>query len=364
MTTLLKRILFTSIAALALNCWFASEILADPVAQPTLKPPARHVEIRFTCQIPEVHAGAKTVDLWVPVATSDKRQTVRLVNEDKLSGGRFTRDKDFGNRIYYRRYEGPFGATAGSAGEKLATSRGEPLKVELVYDVEVHEATVPEAKQLVSTRQVAAPPEFAPYLRETRMIPIKGRISQLARGIKLPEGEPLRAGRAIYDYLVDTMVYNYKAPGAGIGDAVWACDSKTGDCTDYHSVFIGLCRLRGIPADHVFGMPIPPDKPEGEIKFCHCWAQFWVPGIGWIPIDASRADKFPADRDYYFGTIGSTWVTLAHGRDVILEPPQQGGPINMFHEPIAEADGKPCHVQWQGHYKDLAPVTDTAAAAK
>ena len=129
------------------------------------------------------------------------------------------------------------------------------------------------------------------------------------------------------------------ARGAGTGNAVWACDSKTGDCTDYHSVFIGVCRWRGIPADHVFGMPIPPEKTEGEIKFCHCWAQFWVAGIGWIPIDASRADKFPADRDYYFGTIGSTWVTLAHGRDVVLEPPQQGPPINMFHEPIAEADG-------------------------
>ena len=93
-------------------------------------------------------------------------------------------------------------------------------------------------------------------------------------------------------------------------------------------------------------------------------ARFWVADVGWIPIDASRADKFPADRNYYFGTIGSTWVTLAHGRDVILEPPQKGQPVNMFHEPIAEADGKPLHVKWHGHYKDHAAVADNAAAAK
>jgi len=145
------------------------------------------------------------------------------------------------------------------------------------------------------------------------MIPIEGRISQLARDIEMPQGEPLRAGRAIYDYLVDTMVYNYKAPGAGVGDAVLACDSKTGDCTDYHSVFIGVCRWRGIPADHVFGLPIPPEKSEGDIRYAHCWARFWVDGVGWIPIDASRADKFPKDREYYFGTLGTTWVTLSHG---------------------------------------------------
>jgi transglutaminase-like putative cysteine protease len=329
-----------------------------------MKPPARHVEIKYACEIDAVPEGAKSVDLWIPIATSNERQTVKLLNEAKLTDGRFTVDKQFGNRMYYRRYAGPFGSTSSDAGKKIATSGGEPMQLELVYDVEVREATVPEAKQLVSTKQVKPPADFAPYLKETKMIPIQGRVTQLALGISLPEGEPLRAGRQIYDHLVDTMVYNYLAKGAGSGDAVWACNSKTGDCTDYHSVFIGVCRWRGIPADHVFGMPIPPDKSEGPIKYCHCWARFWVDSVGWIPIDASRADKFPADRDYYFGTIGSTWIALAHGRDVILEPPQQGEPVNMFDEPIAEADGQPLHVQWHGHYKDLATVADGAAAAK
>ena len=333
-------------------------------AAPTDKPAQRKVEIRYTCEVSKLPEGAKSVNIWVPVAISDERQTVRLLNEDQLEGGRFTSDKQFGNRMYYRQYQGPFQSREDDSGETVSAADGEPIKLEFVYDVVVNEATVPEAKQLVSTKQVKPPAEFAPYLGATRMIPIRGRLTQLASGINLPEGQPLRAGRKIYDHLVDTMVYNYLAKGAGSGDAVWACDSKTGDCTDYHSVFIGACRWRGIPADHVFGMPIPPDKPEGAIKYCHCWARFWVADIGWIPIDASRADKFPEDRDYYFGTIGSTWVTLAHGRDVILEPPQQGGPVNMFHEPIAEVDGKPLHVKWQGYYKDLAAVTADAAESK
>jgi transglutaminase-like putative cysteine protease len=353
-----RACLFLS-AALGLGC--VGEAMA---AGPTAKPAQRTVEIRYACQIDEVPEGAKSVDLWVPLATSNRRQTVRLLNEDDLDGGRFTTDKDFGNRMYYRRYQGPFGSSTDTEGKQVATSHGEPIRLEFVYDVVVNEATVPEAKQLISTIQVEPPTEFAPYLAETTMIPIQGRLTQLARGIKLPAGEPLRAGRKIYDHLVDTMVYNYLAKGAGSGDAVWACDSKTGDCTDYHSVFIGACRWRGIPADHVFGLPIPPDKAEGPIKYCHCWARFWVDRIGWIPIDASRADKFPEDRDYYFGTIGSTWVTLAHGRDVILEPPQRGGPVNMFHEPIAEVDGKPLHVKWRGYYKDLATAASTSAAAK
>jgi hypothetical protein len=85
-----------------------------------------------------------------------------------------------------------------------------------------------------------------------------------------------------------------------------------------------------------------------------------VGGIGWIPLDPSRSDKFPKDREYYFGTLGSTWLTLTHGRDVVLEPPQQGAPENIFHGPVAEVDGKPLEgVRWLGYYKD---VEQTAAA--
>ena len=313
-------------------------------------PAVRKVRLTYRCEIADTPADAKGVDLWIPMPSDNERQTVKLLNESELGEGRITADKKFGNRLYYRHFAL---SPAGDGADNATTAVREPIKVELVYDVDVREATVAAAKHLVSTKQVDPGPEFAPYLGDSAMIPLQGRISQLAAGINLPDGEPLRAGRKIYDYLIDTMVYNYLAKGAGTGNAVWACDSKTGDCTDYHSVFIGVCRWRGIPADHVFGLPIPPDKPEGDIKFCHCWARFWVAGVGWIPIDASRADKFPQDREYYFGTLGSTWITLAHGRDVVLDPPQQGKPINMFDEPIAEIDGRTIdHVRWQAHYQD------------
>jgi transglutaminase-like putative cysteine protease len=314
------------------------------------QPPAeRIVRLNFHCEIVSLPPGARTVDLWVPVPTSNERQTIKLLNEGELGAGRFTEEKTFGNRLYYRRFEMPpaDGNKQGGAGQ------GVPLKVELVYDVDVREATVAAAKRLISTRADVPAVKFAPYLRETRTIPIRGRITDLASSIPLPDGEPLRVGRKIYDHLVDTMVYNHLAPGAGHGDAVWACDSKTGDCTDFHSVFIGVCRSRGIPADHVFGLPLPTDGPEGDIKHSHCWAQFWVADVGWVPIDASRANKYPKDREYYFGTLGSTWVTLAHGRDVVLEPPQRGAPINMLEGPVAEVDGKPFdRVRWWAHYKD------------
>ena len=314
----------------------------------------RKVQLKYTCEIAQVPTGAKIVDLWIPMPSDNEHQKVRLLNQWELHAGRISTEKKFGNRLYYRRFEGPFALAQRG---QTAAAKGAPVRVDLAYDVEVHEQSVPAAKSLISTRQVQPGPEMAAYLGDTKMIPIKGRISRLAEEIQLAQGEPLRAGRKIYDHLVETMTYNYKAPGAGTGNAVWACDSKTGDCTDFHSVFIGVCRWRGIPADHVFGMPLLPDKPEGQISHCHCWAQFWVSGIGWIPIDASRARKFPSQHEYYFGTLGSSWVTLTHGRDVILEPPQKGPPINMFEAPYAEVDGQLSKdVGWSASYTERSPA--------
>jgi len=307
--------------------------------------------------------GTRHVDVWIPVASSNDRQDITQLNEHELKDGRFTVDRQAENRMYYRRSTGPFDVTTGDTKATTVNGERDPLQIRLTYDVVVSEATASAAKELISTRQIKPPADLGPYLTETSMIPIKGWITQIARGINLPDGEPLQAGRRIYEYLLDTMEYHYLAKGAGTEDAVWACDSKTGDCTDYHSVLIGACRWGGIQADHVFGMPIPPDKSEGAIRYCHCWARFGVADIGWIPIDASRADKYPEDVDYYFGTIGSTWVTLSHGRDVILDRPQKNAPVNMFHEPITEADGKPLHVHWSGNYRNHEPTADRSATA-
>jgi hypothetical protein len=176
------------------------------------------------------------------------------------------------------------------------------------------------------------------YLNAARLIPLDGPIADLRQKLVL-SAEPIRAARQIYDYLVTNMVYNYQAPGAGHGDAVWACNSRTGDCSDYHSVFIGVCRSAGIPADHVFGIPLRANGGKGAATDWHCWGRFWANGPGWITIDASEASKHPELRDYNFGTLSNVYLTLSHGRDVILEPAQRGLPLNIFADPYVEVDG-------------------------
>ena len=59
------------------------------------------------------------------------------------------------------------------------------------------------------------------------------------------------------------MKYSKEGKGWGQGDSVWACDSKFGNCTDFHSLFISLARGNKIPAKFEMGFPIPPKRGEG-----------------------------------------------------------------------------------------------------
>ncbi len=148
--------------------------------------------------------------------------------------------------------------------------------------------------------------------------------------------------------------YDKSGTGWGRGDFYYVCDAKRGNCTDFHALFIGLCRAVGIPAKFAIGFPIAPKRGEGEIGGYHCWAEFWLDGFGWVPVDASEAGKNPEKKGYYFGTLDENRVQLSIGRDLVLSPPQAGDPVNFFVYPYVEVDGRPFDkVQRKFQYRDL-----------
>src|SRR5881227_3323734 len=98
------------------------------------------------------------------------------------------------------------------------------------------------------------------------------------------------------------------------GDAVWACDSRTGNCTDFHSLFIALARSQKIPAKFEIGFGLPEKHGAGEVAGYHCWAKFKPDGKGWVPVDISEANKNPKLKEYYFGNLTPDRVTFTTGR--------------------------------------------------
>ena len=103
---------------------------------------------------------------------------------------------------------------------------------------------------------------------------------------------------------------------------------------------MSLARAQSIPTRFVIGFPLP--QGSGKIPGYHCWAEFYVKGKGWVPVDASDASKSsdPAVRAMLFGNLPANRVEFTMGRDLKLTP-ATSEPLNFFIYPRVEFNGKP-----------------------
>jgi transglutaminase-like putative cysteine protease len=243
--------------------------------------------------------------LWLPMPADTRDQEVLSVVVESPLPHREQRDA-LGNRIATIDWEGP-------------APQGE---IAFIY-------TVKRTPSSGIPANAASAPYDAPdrYLRPTKKIPLDGMIAQL--GAQEARGESSNAGkiRAFYDYVYANMRYAKSGSGWGQGDAIWACTEKYGNCTDFHSLLMGMARSQNIPARVVIGFPIPHDRTEGDIDGYHCWAQAWDPARGWLPMDASEAWKSKR-ADAFFGKLPSDRIAFTIGRDLVLIPAQSGVPLN------------------------------------
>jgi len=202
------------------------------------------------------------------------------------------------------------------------------------------------------------PTALAQFLKPDRLVPLDDQIRSWAKEVSANANAQtqLEQARAIYNHVVSTVRYDKTGKGWGRGDIYYACEARRGNCTDFHAIVIGYARALGIPARFAIGFPLPPDRGEGKIAGYHCWAEMYVKGSGWIPVDASEAAKNPSKREYFFGANDENRVEFTKGRDVVLSPRQQGDPLNYFVYPYAEIDGKPFGgVAQEITYRDLQP---------
>jgi transglutaminase-like putative cysteine protease len=179
------------------------------------------------------------------------------------------------------------------------------------------------------------------YLAGNALVPIDGIIAERAAKSAGGVEDPWKVARALYDDVVVNLAYDKSGDGWGKGDALYACTVEKGNCTDYHSLFIGMCRSMGIPARFTIGFPLPAEEPEATIGGYHCWAEFWIDGKGWIPVDASEASKHPDQKDMLFAGLDPNRIEFTRGRDLALPGHPNLEPMNYFIYPFLLVDGKP-----------------------
>ena len=292
------------------------------------------------------HSSAQEVELWIPYPVSSECQDITSIrlNGDFSESAVYT-DKKYQTPILYARWQ------EGAVSRKLS------LSFKAVRE-EVTKRELPEKE--AAWNQV----DFARWLTPTSLGPIDGPVGELADKIIKGKTTTLAKAKAIYDWVCKNMYRDPKTVGCGPGNVCLLLQNPGGKCTDIHSVFVALCRAAGVPAREIFGIRLGKKDVQDITKWQHCWAEFYLPGYGWVPVDPADVRKLMLKknlqledsgtkelREYFWGAWDAYRVELARGRDLVLNPAQKGAPLNTFGYPYAEVDDDPLDFQAPASFK-------------
>jgi hypothetical protein len=283
----------------------------------------REVDFTYHTDLTGMDPKAHRIEAWIPLPREDRFQQVSGVRIDSPAHVEVVNQPTGGNRVAH------LSAVVPPSGSLAVTIRFKVRRAEESADMEKAQANIPAPARAT----------FASYLGPDRLVPIDGQIKLVSSKVGAPDGTSYEQARAIYEYVIANMSYDKSGMGWGRGDAIYACNVKKGNCTDFHSLFIAIARSRRIPARFTIGFPIGAAS-AGKIPGYHCWAEFYAGGQ-WVPVDASEAWKHPQLRQYYFGHLDADRVAFTMGRDLELKPRQSGEPVNFLIYPYAEVDDKP-----------------------
>lgn len=252
---------------------------------------------------------ARLLEVWIPLPREDEVQRIESLSIQAPVPYLISREKEYGNLFLYLR--------------------------------------LPPTGGVISYRALIVREEFSPrtspspaplrYLLPARLVPLEA-FQDLSQ--QLTQGLTSAAHKleAIYNFVVQNMRYDKSGKGWGRGDAVFACQAKRGNCTDFHSLLMALARAAGLPTVFEIGLPVP--SQGGLVRGYHCWLKVYVGREIW-GVDASRAAQDPQKKNYFLGHLCDRRILLTRGRDLLLAPAQHGPRLNFMYQAYAEKDLSP-----------------------
>ncbi|MDF1581840.1 MAG: transglutaminase domain-containing protein [Methyloprofundus sp.] len=289
-----------------------------------------HITIKVDLKVPETPQSAK---IWLPYPVSGEYQLIEnmAIKGNFVNSGVYKEPKS-GALYFYAQWP----------------KEAQEKKLEMGFKVSTQQR---QATNLLDTG-APVPVEIQQYLQPDGWIPTDGEVAEIAQSIQKDKTGILEKARAVYDWVVENTARDPNVKGCGLGVVEVTLSKRSGKCADISSVYVALARNVGVPAREVFGLRLGKEAEQDITGGYHCWAEFYLPGTGWVAVDPADVrkkmllDKLElADikelREYFFGAVDAYRMTLeTGGRGITLQPAQEAKPLNYLMYPYAEVNGK------------------------
>lgn len=157
---------------------------------------------------------------------------------------------------------------------------------------------------------------YAAYTESDDFLPADNAvIKRTCRQIIGSETNPYIKAKRIYTFLTSEIkVRESRTVDAGMS-IITALEEKNGGAYDLALLFCTLARAAGIPAVPTAGLLV--DSEQKAVM--HWWAEFYVNGFGWVPVDPALASGVPFDTGvadkgrWYFGNLDAYHIAFSRG---------------------------------------------------
>ena len=157
---------------------------------------------------------------------------------------------------------------------------------------------------------------YAASTRADKFIPSDDRaVTNLASSIVGKETNPYIKAKLIYTYMLDN--YKLRDTAAKPESPLNLIKNKRGDAYCFALLYTALLRAAGIPALIDCGILVDRNIRTRN----HWWCEFYLYGIGWIPVDPALGAGLSYEgwgetgdaKNYYFGNLDSQHITFTRG---------------------------------------------------
>lgn len=289
-------------------------------------------QLTFTIT-PAVSKDTKAVKLWIPYPLSNAFQTI---SDMKVTG-------NYDSSAVYR--------DPSSEAVYLYASWADPItQPQCVMQFRISQKDRRNSHIVDSGKDF--PELVAPYLEASAAIPADDPEMKAIAG-KAVNGKTgtLEKAMAVYNWVVENTFRDPDVKGCGLGipnRTLQVCKGG-GKCADLSTVFVTLARAAGIPARDVYGLRLGSPKNGDVTGGFHCWAEFYLPGTGWVMVDPADVRKMMLVHNLELKDAGD-WRTFFWGGDDLFRCVLQQNSrnvsltgsdqkINYFMYPAAQVDG-------------------------
>ncbi len=323
-----------SLPSLRLLVTFAGVFAAPFAVRAATSAPAATYRVKQTVTLSDIPADAGLVRWWIALPDDQRHQEVLdLVVSSAPGTWQMVREPKEGNRFLYLEVPAP-------ATESISATIDFTVRRDTVFTAIDPSKVGP----LTDSHRRALAAELrldAPHMQVTPA------IAALAEAACADETNPARQARLLLDAVATRAEHYGKDPAKprhSPGDASACLLNGGGTCTDLHSLFIALARSRGIPARLQMGYRLLPRNDGREVDPGYrCWAEYFLPGYGWVSADIVEADSATGElREHWLAGLTNQRVWLNRGRDFAFSGHE--GPINSMAIGFALIDGRPARV--------------------